>query len=266
MTVLGDIAQSTGAWARDSWDDVIDLLKGQSPVLYEELELGYRVPRQIYEVAERVLPTAAANVKPPRVVRDGPSSPEILQEVDPDLQARKVVDTARGYAADGNSVGIITPSGPRDEIVELLDKLDVRWSNAAQGDLGSGINLLSPLEAKGLEFDAVIVVEPELIIAEDPRGHRLLYVALTRTTRHLTVISTGAGVPGDAQAYGLLEQEPTDGAAGDVSSLPFHDLSVVSGVAKGLAQQIRHLVTPEARQQLLDALRTELGEDESGTE
>ena len=72
------------------------------------------------------------------------------------------------------------------------------------------INLVSPQEAKGLEFDAVVVVEPEAIVAEDERGHRLLYVALTRTTRRLDIVCVGEPVPLSAPA----RPDPGDPAAG----------------------------------------------------
>src|SRR5690606_8316556 len=71
----------------------------------------------------------------------------------------------------------------------------VDWSSAERGELGAAINLVSPQEAKGLEFDAVVVVEPEHIVAEHERGHRMLYVALTRTTGHLDVVCVGEALP-----------------------------------------------------------------------
>jgi hypothetical protein len=63
------------------------------------------------------------------------------------------------------------------------------------GELGKSINLASPEESKGLEFDAVVVVQPVEIVRSAPRGHRLLYVALTRTTMYLTVIHDGVAMP-----------------------------------------------------------------------
>jgi superfamily I DNA/RNA helicase len=61
--------------------------------------------------------------------------------------------------------------------------------------LGNAINLVSPQESKGLEFDAVIVIEPEDIVAGDAHGHRLLYVALTRTVGYLDVVCAGEPLP-----------------------------------------------------------------------
>ena len=59
MTVVGDLAQSTGAWSRDSWADVLEALRQDHPASVEELTLGYRVPEQLFALAARLLPEAA---------------------------------------------------------------------------------------------------------------------------------------------------------------------------------------------------------------
>jgi superfamily I DNA/RNA helicase len=98
-------------------------------------------------------------------------------------------------ANGGQFVGIVCPPQCRREIEAALAANDVAWSSADRGELGAPVNLVSPEEAKGLEFDAVIVVEPEHIVTADPRGHRMLYVALTRTTRYLDVVCFGDPLP-----------------------------------------------------------------------
>lgn len=95
------------------------------------------------------------------------------------------------HASHGRSVAIICPASTRSGVEDKLSEMDVAWRAASAGELGPGVNLVSPQEAKGLEFDAVVVVEPEEIVAEDPRGHRLLYIALTRTTRYLSIVCFG---------------------------------------------------------------------------
>lgn len=186
MTVVGDLAQSTGAYARDDWEAVIKGLVQDLPVSLEELQYGYRVPRQVMDLASQLLPTAAPGISSPRVIRDAPADPEFLQD-DQIFHARHAVTAAREYAGRGLSVGVIAPEVVREEVIIEFDRDDVRWRDADAGRLGSGINLVSATEAKGLEFDAVVVVSPETI-AEAANGHRLLYIALTRTTRYLTVV------------------------------------------------------------------------------
>ncbi|MBQ1027478.1 UvrD-helicase domain-containing protein [Micromonospora sp. C95] len=194
FTVVGDIAQSTGKWARDEWDDVVRHLSSHMPVNYEELRYGYRVPRQVFEFAAKLLPIAAPSVKAPQVVREGPADPSI-HHVHEGERAGEAVRVAMGHAAHGRSVAIICPDTCREDIELALIAKDVAWRAASEGELGPGINVVDPHEAKGLEFDAVVVVEPADIVADDVRGHRLLYVALTRTTRYLDVICIGDPLP-----------------------------------------------------------------------
>jgi DNA helicase IV len=193
MTLVGDIAQSTGAWARDSWEEVTRHL-GDGPVAVRALRYGYRVPRQIYQLAARLLSVAAPSTDPPDVVRDGPAEPGIHRVGLAD-RAGRVAALAMAYAAEGQFVGIVCPPRCRRETEAALAANGVEWSSAERGELGASINLVSPQEAKGLEFDAVVVVEPEQIVAGDERGHRLLYVALTRTTRYLDIVCVGEPLP-----------------------------------------------------------------------
>jgi DNA helicase IV len=72
MTLVGDLAQATNPWAPDTWDSIADQLRKDAPVEQHTLELGYRVPRQIYELAAQLLPYAAPNITPPRAIRQGP--------------------------------------------------------------------------------------------------------------------------------------------------------------------------------------------------
>jgi DNA helicase IV len=94
LTLVGDLAQATNPWAPDTWDSIADQLRKDAPVAQHTLELGYRVPRQIYELAAKLLPFAAPNITPPRAIREGPSEPTIV-EVDRDDTAKSAVDAAR---------------------------------------------------------------------------------------------------------------------------------------------------------------------------
>ena len=210
MTVLGDIAQSTGAWARDSWDQIIEELSHDDvPTNVTELEVGYRVPRQVFALAERLLPIAAPGVNAPRVVRDGPE-PVLVPVGNEKQRADEVVKAARELLSRGLLVAVIATDAVRAGITAALDGEGVHWRNVAKDGVGPGINVIDPAEAKGLEFDAVVVAEPESIVRDQDRGARLLYVAFTRTTRHLTVVHIGPVIP-DASAP---KQRPTGSGAG----------------------------------------------------
>lgn len=196
MTVVGDLAQSTGPHARDTWDDVVATLAQGNPSEVVELEYGYRVPRQVYEFAAQLLPFAAPAVTEPRVIRSGPADPELLVHDRDDLGSGAVT-AASAHASRGAFVGIVCPRAQREPLELALQRRSIRW---ADGDAGlnanlSSINVVSPETAKGLEFDAVVVVDPEEIVSSDPHGLRLLYIALTRTTAHLSVVHSGRAMP-----------------------------------------------------------------------
>ncbi|MDG9675303.1 UvrD-helicase domain-containing protein [Micromonospora sp. DH14] len=197
LTVVGDLAQSTGSWARDSWDEVLTHLPSTHPARITPLRYGYRVPRQAYATAAPLLPVAAPGVTPVEVVRDGPADTGVHRVGLAELPGRAVT-VAREHAEAGRFVGIVCPPRQRRAVEAALAANGMTWSSADRGELGGAVNLISPQEAKGLEFDAVVVVEPVEIVASDERGHRLLYVALTRTTGHLDIVCTGDPVPLDA--------------------------------------------------------------------
>jgi hypothetical protein len=196
MTVAGDMAQSTGPWARDDWDDVLAHLPATMPRVDRELAYGYRVPRRIFDLAAELLPAAAPAVAAPAMVREGPADP-VIAPVDDESRAGVVVAAAAGHAARGRTVAIICPSRCRAGIEGALRAQGVPWQAAAGDGPEPCVRLLSPHEAKGLEFDAVVVVEPGDIVDDDPRGHRLLYIALTRATRYLHLVGAAADLPAE---------------------------------------------------------------------
>lgn len=194
MTILGDLAQSTGASARDAWDDVVEVLAQELPVVIESLEFGYRVPRQLFEFAAQLLPHIAPQIDPPRPVRDGPSNPNLVQTTADDLPSQ-VVSAASGYAGKGKFVGVICPDSLWDSVTQAMTDEGVKWSDAGAHGLSQSINVVGPVAAKGLEFDAIVVVEPEEIAKSDSQGLRLLYIALTRATQEATVVGVGSLMP-----------------------------------------------------------------------
>lgn len=189
LTVVGDMAQGTGAWARDSWDDIVEALRVGDASEVVELDLGYRVPRQVYEFAAQLLPYAAPGLTPPTVVREGPAAPELIEN-DSWYLSRDAVEKAQEHAGKGRFVGIVCPRELREELEDELMSRDIAFGDVSKGDLTASINVMTAEESKGLEFDAVVVVYPELI-AQREHGHRLLYIAMTRTTKYLTVVHAG---------------------------------------------------------------------------
>lgn len=195
MTIVGDIAQSTGHWARDSWDDVIDLLSTQLPTRTEQLSYGYRVPRSVMDLAALLLPTAAPGVRPPVVVRDVDRGP-ILTAVPPEEDlATTAVSIVEALSGKGHFVGVICPDALREDLEIAFMLAVVSWNDADKGGLSTTINLVSPVASKGLEFDAVVVVDPAGIVEAGPQGERMLYIALTRTTKFLDIVYPQGTLP-----------------------------------------------------------------------
>jgi hypothetical protein len=200
FTIVGDIAQSTGPWARDSWDQVIKHLAGTQltspPVIRKELDYGYRVPAEIYEVAAKLLPIVAPGVEPLTIVRSAPANAVryLLDNGDFDL-TEEVVDAIKEHAVNGRFIGVIAAPDTKAALIPALKAEGLSFSDADSGSLGTSVNIVSATEAKGLEFDAVVVVEPAQIAALGERGMRLLYIALTRATKYLTVVHAQALEP-----------------------------------------------------------------------
>ena len=194
MTILGDIAQGTSVWAPDSWEEVLAHLPTHAGVHRSELAIGYRAPSQIIELASRLLRVAAPHLQPVESVRPGETDPRLLAVPTPDAVPTWVAAEAAELATHHRSVAVIAPDSLVRVVREALAKRSgIDLGDAATDGLDHRVTLVAAREAKGLEFDAVVVVEPAAIAAEIPapftaQGLRLLYVCLTRATKHLSVI------------------------------------------------------------------------------
>jgi DNA helicase IV len=188
MTILGDLAQATAIGAPRSWDAVEEHLRTPAPVRLVELTIGYRVPAAILGFANRLLPVAASDVKPAHAVREEGEPPSVIRcRTQKDL-LEEVTGLADGWRARYSSTAVISPRSLADKIGILLQRLNVSYATETSSSLGKDLAVLTPAGAKGLEFDAVVVVEPAAIVAEEPGAERALFVSLTRPVQHLTVL------------------------------------------------------------------------------
>jgi DNA helicase IV len=188
MTVVGDIAQSTGAWAHNSWDEILEHLPDRREPRMAELTVGYRIPAPMMSLAARVLTLAAPQLKPPQSVRQDGQPPRVVRAHD-DLAAR-VVDVVRGevdHSEDGN-IAVICPASLVAPISAAFDAAGLEYGRATRRGLDSQVAVVPVGLVKGLEVDSAVVVEPARIIAEEVQGTRALYVALTRATKRLSVV------------------------------------------------------------------------------
>ena len=189
MTVVGDLAQATGAFAPDSWDDVLAHLPTRKPARVHELTIGYRIPAQSMALAARVLSVAAPGLVPPRSVREGDVAPVIRGIASPELsgEVASTVESLLAALGDG-SVAVVTPGSQADEIATALESRGLAVGRAARQALEAQVTVVPVGLVKGLELDAVVVVEPARIVAEERQGLRALYVALTRATKRLVIV------------------------------------------------------------------------------
>ncbi len=167
LTILGDVAQATGAIRYSRWEDVLPHLPRGDEADVEELRHAYRVPREIMELALPLLDTIAPDIAPPISYRTGAAAPTIRRVAEEHLLAEAYREAAQLAATDG-LLAVIVPE-------ELVDDVPA-------DDLWNGVPVLTPRESKGLEFDHVVVVEPALIELRE------LYVALSRPTKTLVVV------------------------------------------------------------------------------
>ncbi len=193
MTLLGDLAQSIGEWSYPNWDALLSHLpsrRGPAPrVGVETLTVGYRVPRQMIEMAARLLPSIAPDLAPPLAIRDGDEDPRFVKVPDGRLIHETVREMREAGSRDG-SVGVIVPEALRHEVEGGARAGRIEFDGADWGR-GRKITVMSAREAKGLEFDHVLLIDPSAFIADGVRGRRELYVALTRATQTLTVVHSG---------------------------------------------------------------------------
>jgi DNA helicase IV len=162
FTMLGDVAQATGPVHYSTWGEVLLHLPRGDEAGVEELRHAYRVPREIMDFALPLLEDIAPGVAPPIAYRTG-AGPPVVRRV---AEAHLLVEAFRAAA----------------EAPEGLPAVIVPEQLAANVPSGELVPVLTPRDAKGLEFDHVVVVEPALI---PPRE---LYVALTRPTKTLVVL------------------------------------------------------------------------------
>ena len=192
MTIVGDIAQATGAWPHESWESVLEYLPDRRPPRRADLTIGYRVPGPIMELAAKMLVLAAPGIAPPQSIRHTGEPPLILGVASSELEA-EVVERVRyelKTIGSGN-IGVIVPESMAEQIDAALTRAGIEYGRATRQGLEKQVTVVPVNLVKGLELDSVLVVEPKRVLNEQIRGAQSLYVALTRSTKRLTVIHTG---------------------------------------------------------------------------
>ena len=188
LTVLGDLAQATTPWGVSSWTDALTHL-GKPDGHVEQLTAGFRVPGDVIEYAARLLPSIAPDLAPPVAVRRARG--ELVLTTEP------LVDLVRTALAREGSVGLIVPDGGAEAARRALTQAGLAFAVVGEASDDDGavefdarLDLVPASLAKGLEFDHVVLDDPEGVVqgeADRVTGLRRLYVCLTRAVTSLAV-------------------------------------------------------------------------------
>ncbi|WCD97718.1 AAA family ATPase [Streptomyces sp. HUAS 31] len=192
-TILGDLAQGTTPWATRSWDEALAHL-GKSEGVIEELTAGFRVPTDVIAYASRLLPHIAPGLAPVASIRENPGFFDV-REVS---GTTEVVSACGELLRQEGSIGLIAADARIPALAEALTEAGLTYlAPGEETTRQTRLTLVPASLAKGLEYDYVLLDEPQAVVDGEPderTGLRRLYVALTRAVSGLVVVH-GAGLP-----------------------------------------------------------------------
>ena len=176
-TIVGDPAQSSWPSADEAAKARAEALEGKPEHTFR-LSTNYRNSAEIYDLAARVADYAIPGADLAEAVRRTGADPEHRVVESSSVVASAVAAAQEMLAQVEGTVAVVAPRA-------MLGQL-----NAAMGDLSDRLRVLDGLDTKGLEFDAVVVVEPDGVVDEAVTGWRTLYVVLTRATQALVTVGS----------------------------------------------------------------------------
>jgi DNA helicase IV len=181
LTVLGDLAQGTTAWAARDWSVQLRHL-GRPDAAVVPLTTGFRVPAAVVDLANRLLPRLDVSVPPSESLRaDG----ELRLRPTDDVPVTTVTAVREALAHEG-SVGVVAADADVDAVRAALTAAGL--DPAGPDELGARVTLVPASMVKGLEYDHVVAVEPAAVAEAEERGAHRLYVVLTRAVSRLDVV------------------------------------------------------------------------------
>jgi DNA helicase IV len=231
MTLVGDIAQATGSHAVVDWTPILEQLEGRLPVNLEALKFGYRVPKEVHDFSLPLLRSIAPDLEAPMAVRSVGIAPVLVKAPEDELlavAARRASEEIRSH----ESVAVICPDDRASDLAGRLEAVGVGVNRADAESVGPGVTLIPASEVKGLEFESVLVVDSDGIALQEGGGLRLLYIAVTRTTKRLTMVFSKSAIPLDLSPVGFDQDDGTltsrlDGALDPVVDETVAELEVL---------------------------------------
>lgn len=188
FTVVGDVAQTSSAAGTRSWEQAL------SPFVQERLEVShltvnYRTPARIMDRAQAVAHAHALPITDVSSVREGERSPLLEQVAADELAPRAAAAVQALHAERIGRIAVITAPERMSEVLQACRaSIDLPYAGVGSAGVDDEIAVMTAQDAKGLEFDAVVVVEPIELLEGHDRGAGDLYVALTRATQHLGIV------------------------------------------------------------------------------
>jgi DNA helicase IV len=188
VTLLGDLAQATTSWSSSTWDEALSNL-GVGTASVETLQKAFRVPGSVLAVANRLLPDIAPDLPPALAVRDSPDALSSIV-VAPEAVPAEVAARVGAAMERPGSVGVIVPADRTAAVGSALDARGIAWTGVDDAAPAARVTVLRAEQAKGLEFDVVVLAEPERLAAGELRDLRLLYIAITRAVLRLVLVQS----------------------------------------------------------------------------
>ncbi|HTJ71391.1 MAG TPA: ATP-binding domain-containing protein [Actinospica sp.] len=188
MTLVGDVAQTGDAAGADSWGAMLEPFVGDR-WRAAELTVNYRTPREIMDLAAGVLERINPGIQPPRSVRESGIEPR-QESVAADELAARLAELAKERDAQVGEgrLAVIVPDDRAAEFAHAVAEVVPTAGWGDEPDLERRTVVLTARQSKGLEFDSVVLVDPDAIAENGARGLNDLYVALTRATKELVVL------------------------------------------------------------------------------
>ena len=183
-TIVGDPAQSSLTDTQEA-NRAIEEIIGTAPVRHFRLSTNYRSPSEVFNLAAKVVVADFPDADLPTAVRSTGHEPQLLMPADaapenPTIPAA-MINIVRSLLAEvEGTIGVICPPSTKDELATHLERAGLPGAER--------VVVITAQQAKGLEYDAVLVITPDDIVAESPGGVRALYVALTRPTQRLVTL------------------------------------------------------------------------------
>ena len=183
-TIVGDPAQSSLTDTQEATRAIEEII-GTAPVRHFRLSTNYRSPSEVFNLAAKVVVADFPDADLPTAVRSTGHEPQLLMPADaapenPTIPAA-MINIVRSLLAEvEGTIGVICPPSTKDELATHFERAGLPGAER--------VVVITAQQAKGLEYDAVLVITPDDIVAESPGGVRALYVALTRPTQRLVTL------------------------------------------------------------------------------